>query len=681
MPLDVPAADTVGVDELWPSSGLWTAGGSTIPNIPYGSSGLNLTGNNQRIGMWEDWEDAEFNGLVGGVEVAHPLLLAATSQGQLVRKMTQGEEDTNYDFVDDSPNVPDSNHATAVASAMSGIGLNATSGNFNFGQQARGPAFNSIVYAHERLNFNFEFPPLADPLGQFRINLANNSRGIATGWLPNATTGGWTWWGPSQTSATEDWKFGAYSGFIAGYDYFPSNLDTLANASPNTLLLFGSGNFREGGPGSAANAGTYAIGESGITDTAPRDYINGDAGGYDTLAPSAAAKNILAVGSCTDVADGHLSTSPEPSISGFSSAGPTDDGRIKPEIVAPGEILISSTRAPQGSTLASLGQNVTFNQSGTSFSTPVVTGGLALSLERRQQLQPLWASSGYPYPIQSSSLRALAVHTARDLGAPGPDFRAGYGLFNALDATTLVDIDASTGTTDGYDGTKPFMKELLFISGAISQFTVEAESSAVPLKATIAWTDPTGTTQTTGVVDQTTKRLRHDFDLRIYPPGTPAAELNDPNSSFAIKPWILDPDLTGKTVAKRSAPATKGDDSTNNLEQVVIENPIAGGEYIVRVTHKGTLTTGSQWVSMSLSGRTVQAQHNFQVQQFYQDSFGNWVLEWESIPGGFYQVQYSTDLQTWNNQSGIMPALSDLVTYSFPQPSSSQYYVRILRWH
>ena len=290
--LDVIAADTVGADELWPTP-LWPIGGTTFPNFAHGSSGLNLTGAGQRIGMWEDWADLEFGGTIAGIDIDH---------GLFGTRMTQGEEDTDFNFIPDDFDVdsiqdfdvPDSNHASAVAGVMAGTGVSAFFGNYNFGEQARGIAYNSTVLAHERDGYDYEFPALADPLSANAITLANNSRGIASGWISDGA-GGWKWFGNSTSTAVEDWRFGAYAGpsLFGGYDYFPSGLDNMANSAPYTLQVFSAGNSRNDGP--TTLPASYLLGDGPTTSTFARDLTNGDDGGYDSLLPSSVAKNILTV--------------------------------------------------------------------------------------------------------------------------------------------------------------------------------------------------------------------------------------------------------------------------------------------------------------------------------------------------------------------------------------------------
>src|SRR5690606_10391855 len=80
---------------------------------------------------------------------------------------------------------------------------------------------------------------------------------------------------------------------------------------------------------------SYFLGFSTNVSTAARVWKDGDDGGYDTLPPTAVAKNILTVGACYDIPGGYSSPD-DVVIAPFSAFGPTDDGRIKPEIVAAG---------------------------------------------------------------------------------------------------------------------------------------------------------------------------------------------------------------------------------------------------------------------------------------------------------------------------------------------------------
>lgn len=101
-------------------------------------------------------------------------------------------------------------------------------------------------------------------------------------------------------------------------------------------------------------------------------------------------------------------------IAAFSSRGPTADGRIKPDVVAPG----------RGVVVADPRRGGYVGQSGTSFAAPLVSGVCALLL----QAHPEWT----PHQV----LEALRS-TALDLGAAGPDTVYGWGQINALAASGL----------------------------------------------------------------------------------------------------------------------------------------------------------------------------------------------------------------------------------------------------
>lgn len=103
-------------------------------------------------------------------------------------------------------------------------------------------------------------------------------------------------------------------------------------------------------------------------------------------------------------------------ITGFSSFGPADDGRIKPDIVAPGQAVFSTSAASP---------NDYEVLSGTSMSAPAVTGTLAI-------LQELYKNLNGGSYMKSATLKALAIHTAREAGPnEGPDYMFGWGLLDA----------------------------------------------------------------------------------------------------------------------------------------------------------------------------------------------------------------------------------------------------------
>ena len=145
---------------------------------------------------------------------------------------------------------------------------------------------------------------------------------------------------------------------------------------------------------------------------------NEGAGSWRYITVPADAAGAITVGSVS------LSSSV---IAPFSSRGPTADGRIKPDVVAPGQDVITTT----GRSASRSGeQRGTFELdeygrvSGTSFAAPLVSGVCALL----KQAHPSWG------PAQIAE--ALRM-TATDLGVSGPDTTYGWGLVDAAAASGL----------------------------------------------------------------------------------------------------------------------------------------------------------------------------------------------------------------------------------------------------
>ncbi len=221
------------------------------------------------------------------------------------------------------------------------------------------------------------------------------------------------------------------------------------------------------------------------------------------------AKNVLTVGASDSVYN----------IASFSSRGPVQDGRIKPEIVADG-VNVFSTR-----------QNNTYgNNSGTSMSGPVVAGAATVLNEQYRKLN----SGATP---KASLIKALLCNSAEDLGNPGPDYTFGFGNVNARRAAEAM------------EGTPKYF---------ISSTTPSTNSISVPagvrrLKVMLYWADPAAAANAAST-------LINDLDLTVTAPG-PVTHL----------PLILD-----ATAANVNANAVQGADHINNMEQVVIDNPAAG---------------------------------------------------------------------------------------------------------
>jgi hypothetical protein len=241
-------------------------------------------------------------------------------------------------------------------------------------------------------------------------------------------------------------------------------------------------------------------------------------------------------------------------MSSFSGWGPTDDGRIKPDLVAKGVDVYSALAGSDD-------DYGTF--SGTSMSSPIVSGSVALLQEHYRSLH------GGRHP-RASTVKALLAQTADEAGPPGPDHTFGWGLMNVAAAARLITTDA--------EGAGNYLREAVLQEGEVLERDVLSAGKDT-LMVTIAWTDPAGTPPDR-TLNPSERMLVNDLDVRVEgPDGT------------EHRPYVLD-------ASSPEAPAATGDNDRDNIEQVFIEDP-AKGTYTVRVSHEGTLRKGPQSFSLA----------------------------------------------------------------------------------
>ncbi|MGZ3927188.1 MAG: S8 family serine peptidase, partial [Mucilaginibacter sp.] len=292
-----------------------------------------------------------------------------------------------------------------------------------------------------------------------------------------------------------------------------------------------------------------------FVDKGPRPANISSNNSYDCISSTANAKNIITVGAINPLPYGPTNAQ-SVTTTYFSSWGPTDDGRIKPDLVGNGLNVLS---AGSGSTTSYI------SLSGTSQATPNITGSLYL-------LQEYYAEKNSGNFMRAATLKGLACHTAFDGGNVGPDYIYGWGLLDMKRAAQAI--------TD--NGIKSLIKENILAQGQTQSFNVVASGNGA-LIGTISWTDPEGTITPDGVINDRTPKLVNDLDIRI----------SDGTTTF--NPWILDP-------SNPSAAATTGDNIRDNVEQVYIPGAIPGKAYTITVSHKGTLKLGPQAYSLIVTG-------------------------------------------------------------------------------
>ncbi|MES2812220.1 MAG: S8 family serine peptidase [Bacteroidota bacterium] len=281
--------------------------------------------------------------------------------------------------------------------------------------------------------------------------------------------------------------------------------------------------------------------------------------GYDKLVGNKVAKNVLTIANANDAiinADGTLNSV---TISSSSSQGPADDRRIKPDIAGNGASLLSTNSTTNTSTTT---------MSGTSMAAPNVTGTLTLLQQHYKNI--------HGHFMKASMLKGLACHTADDAGVAGPDAKFGWGLLNAKKAAETI-----TG-----DGLSSWISEVTLNQGETFTMTVKAVGGATPLIGSATWTDVPGTPNDgTHGDNYNVPALVNDLDIRIT------------RAATTFYPWRLDSNPAN--LATRTA-----DNNVDNVEVIKVDAPVASGDYVITITHKGTLVGGSQKFALVITGIT-----------------------------------------------------------------------------
>ncbi len=276
---------------------------------------------------------------------------------------------------------------------------------------------------------------------------------------------------------------------------------------------------------------------------------NSGAGGATTIGSPANAKNALSVGA---LGNGNALT-----IASFSSRGPTRDGRIKPDIVAPGSSTVSAAGDTNNGNTVEAG--LTSSKSGTSMASPTITGSAALA---RQYFTDGFYPSGIRTPEDAHQpsaqvLKAVLLNSTRaiELSGAWPNNTYGWGrlwLEHSLYFSGLL-----PGGTPEARRLRVFERtdDTGLATGDSHAYSLANVAAGQELRFTLTWFDP-------AAAPAAAVTLINDLDLEVV----------GPDSTLYF----------GNVFTAGVSTAGGQADRRNTVEQVRFTAP-AAGSYTVRV--------------------------------------------------------------------------------------------------
>jgi len=291
----------------------------------------------------------------------------------------------------------------------------------------------------------------------------------------------------------------------------------------------------------------------------------------DGVSPPGTAKNVITIGGHKNRYNG----APD-EMYYWSSRGPTDDGRIKPDLVAPGDYVRSCKSQEADNAQGSWSNNWYLEYSGTSMATPAAAGAAVLVREYLMEV------IGRQDP-QGALIKGLLILGAQDMGARDiPNDDEGWGRVNLVESL-IPDSDVGIFVDD----------RSRLSSGQTSEYSFDITRASEPMKVVLTWSDYPGSSSSS-------TQLRNDLDLEVI----------SPNGQVTYKGnWFVN----GRSVTG----GTK--DSTNNVEVVLIDNA-ATGTWTVRV-HDAQHGGGRTWQPYALAVRGVNVNDLSPDPAFVQNSF------------------------------------------------------------
>jgi hypothetical protein len=308
-----------------------------------------------------------------------------------------------------------------------------------------------------------------------------------------------------------------------------------------------------------------------------------------------------------------------------ASKGPVNDGRLKPELSAIGNEIISTTR-----------NNRYLVSGGTSMACPQVSGLAGLLTQRYKQL------NGNAIP-RADVLKALLLNGAYDDGNPGPDYKFGYGMVDLYRSFEMLDSNRFVTNT--------------LNTGGQNDLTITVPVGVAQLKVMLCYHDRPGSLLGGG------NELVNDLDIEVIEPST-----------TVHYPLVLNPNRPDILNF-----AIEGRDSLNNTEQVTINNP-AAGTYTIRV--KGySVPEGPQPYVVAYDFTPLGISFKNPVKGTTQSTNDSLNVYWDaSNDNNTFTLEYSTNNGgSWTALDNNIPSTQKYYTWFVPNVSSELCKMRLTR--
>jgi hypothetical protein len=421
-----------------------------------------------------------------------------------------------------------------------------------------------------------------------------------------------------------------------------SRIQSIANLVNNWEGWFQSNSWHSGSADSSYASNSRQNDEAVFEYDVSMLYASGNGGNEGTISQEATGKNVISVGALSHYNNQDKTDDRHTGYQG--NRGPTDDGRIKPDIVGPYDSIYTTTS----------GDRYTSGFGGTSGATPVVAGGVGLIYEMYRE-NHFKNNPGGTMP-HASTVKAILIADAYQYEfSQGNRFAQGWGL---VDVANVYNI----GKNHLIDDENNILQTGQKVSYKITPTTL------TPLKISLVWTDVPGTTSSS-------KHLINNLNLRVLDPN--GVEYHGNN---------------GLESSKWSSSGGDADDK-NNVECVFIEEPTQG-EWTIEVSAKNIAMDAESGTSevdqrfaLVASGVT-KYEHDLSVGAL---SFPEFVGTGETVPvqatlmNMGYSGETSVDIEFWvDNNTEEIKTLSSIgigqiidVTFNWVPTEERQYYLTV----